>query len=259
MRIHLKVWRQAGPERERAARGLHRRGRQPRHVVPRDARRLNEGLIAQRRGSVAFDSDCREGICGACGFLIDGVAHGPDPGTTVCQLHMRRFNDGDTIDAGAVARARLPGHQGPGRRPQRLRSDHPGGRLHVGQRRRGAGRQRDSDCEAHRRTGDGLGGLHRLRRLRRGVQERLGGACSPRPRSATSALLPQGQVERHARVVAMVRSPRRGRLRQLLQRGRVRSRLPERDSDHQHRPDEPGLLPGDVGFAGLKLSCPFTG
>jgi succinate dehydrogenase / fumarate reductase, iron-sulfur subunit len=58
---------------------------------------VNEGLIAKGEDPIAFDSDCREGICGACGVMIDGIAHGPDPGTTTCQLHMRRFNDGDTL------------------------------------------------------------------------------------------------------------------------------------------------------------------
>ena len=58
---------------------------------------VNEGLIAKGEDPIAFDSDCREGICGACGFLVNGVPHGPDPGTTVCQLHMRRFKDGDTV------------------------------------------------------------------------------------------------------------------------------------------------------------------
>lgn len=58
---------------------------------------VNEGLIARGQDPVAFDSDCREGICGTCGFLIDGLAHGPMRGTTVCQLHMRSFKDGDTL------------------------------------------------------------------------------------------------------------------------------------------------------------------
>jgi len=58
---------------------------------------LNERLTQAGEEPVAFDSDCREGICGTCGFVINGVAHGPLRGTTVCQLHMRHFKDGDTI------------------------------------------------------------------------------------------------------------------------------------------------------------------
>jgi succinate dehydrogenase / fumarate reductase iron-sulfur subunit len=58
---------------------------------------VNEGLVRQGKDAIAFDSDCREGICGACSLMVNGVAHGPDRGTTVCQLHMRRFKDGDTI------------------------------------------------------------------------------------------------------------------------------------------------------------------
>jgi succinate dehydrogenase / fumarate reductase iron-sulfur subunit len=58
---------------------------------------LNEQLIAQGEEPVAFDHDCREGICGMCSLMINGQAHGPDNATTTCQLHMRRFSDGDTI------------------------------------------------------------------------------------------------------------------------------------------------------------------
>ena len=58
---------------------------------------LNEQLIGQGEEPVAFDHDCREGICGTCGVVINGQAHGPDLETTTCQLHMRRFQDGDTI------------------------------------------------------------------------------------------------------------------------------------------------------------------
>jgi succinate dehydrogenase / fumarate reductase iron-sulfur subunit len=54
-------------------------------------------LTAGGREPVAFESDCREGICGACGLMIDGQAHGPQRGTATCQLHLRRFNDGDTV------------------------------------------------------------------------------------------------------------------------------------------------------------------
>jgi succinate dehydrogenase / fumarate reductase iron-sulfur subunit len=58
---------------------------------------LNEDLIARNEDPVAFDSDCREGICGMCGCMVNGVAHGPLPGTTLCQLHMRHFKDGDEL------------------------------------------------------------------------------------------------------------------------------------------------------------------
>src|SRR5947209_5709420 len=58
---------------------------------------VNEDLINRGEEPIAFDHDCREGICGMCGFMINGVAHGPNKATTVCQLHMRFFKDGDTI------------------------------------------------------------------------------------------------------------------------------------------------------------------
>jgi succinate dehydrogenase / fumarate reductase iron-sulfur subunit len=97
MRITLRVWRQAGPTD---------RGRLVTYVaedVSPDMSFLemldvvNEGLIAKGQDPIAFDSDCREGICGTCGFLIEGLAHGPVRGTTVCQLHMRSFKDGETL------------------------------------------------------------------------------------------------------------------------------------------------------------------
>ena len=58
---------------------------------------LNEELIAKNEEPVAFDHDCREGICGMCGCMVNGMAHGPLPGTTLCQLHMRHFKDGDEL------------------------------------------------------------------------------------------------------------------------------------------------------------------
>jgi succinate dehydrogenase / fumarate reductase, iron-sulfur subunit len=97
MRIFLKVWRQSG---HRSAGELV--DYTVEHVSP-DMSFLemldvvNEGLISAGKDPIAFDSDCREGICGACGFLVNGVPHGPDPGTTVCQLHMRRFKDNDRL------------------------------------------------------------------------------------------------------------------------------------------------------------------
>src|SRR5271166_1803957 len=58
---------------------------------------LNEGLIEKGEDPVAFDHDCREGTCGMCGCMVNGMAHGPLPGTTLCQLHMRHFKDGDEL------------------------------------------------------------------------------------------------------------------------------------------------------------------
>lgn len=58
---------------------------------------VNQGLIERGEDPIAFDHDCREGICGSCGLMINGIAHGPERATTACQLHMRHFNDGDQI------------------------------------------------------------------------------------------------------------------------------------------------------------------
>ncbi|HVF20444.1 MAG TPA: succinate dehydrogenase/fumarate reductase iron-sulfur subunit [Mycobacteriales bacterium] len=58
---------------------------------------LNEQLSLRGEDPIAFDHDCREGICGMCGFMINGIAHGPERATTVCQLHMRKFSDGDEL------------------------------------------------------------------------------------------------------------------------------------------------------------------
>ncbi len=58
---------------------------------------VNEELILKAEESIAFDHDCREGICGTCGLMINGIAHGPQAATTTCQLHMRHFHDGDEI------------------------------------------------------------------------------------------------------------------------------------------------------------------
>jgi len=58
---------------------------------------VNDKLEGQGEEPIVFDHDCREGICGSCGFLVDGAAHGPETGTTICQTHMRKFNDGDSL------------------------------------------------------------------------------------------------------------------------------------------------------------------
>jgi succinate dehydrogenase iron-sulfur subunit len=97
MRILLKVWRQASATAPGALVDYIAENISPDMSFLEMLDVVNEGLIAERKDPIAFDSDCREGICGTCGFLINGVAHGPDAGTTVCQLHMRRFKDSDRV------------------------------------------------------------------------------------------------------------------------------------------------------------------
>src|SRR6266436_1398753 len=94
MRIELRIWRQesqAEPGRL-VAYSLQ-------SVTPNMSflDMLNEQLLQQKQRPVEFDHDCREGICGQCGVMINGRAHGPLPNTTTCQLHMRTFADGSTI------------------------------------------------------------------------------------------------------------------------------------------------------------------
>jgi succinate dehydrogenase / fumarate reductase, iron-sulfur subunit len=97
MRIFLKVWRQASPNAAGEMVDYTAESVSPDMSFLEMLDVVNEGLIVKGQDPIAFDSDCREGICGACGFLINGVPHGPDPGTTVCQLHMRRFKDNDRL------------------------------------------------------------------------------------------------------------------------------------------------------------------
>src|SRR5438034_10058508 len=94
MRVTLHVWRQKNARSE---------GKLVTYQVPQvdpDTSFLemldvvNEELVGRGEEPIAFEHDCREGICGACGFMINGVAHGPERGTTVCQLHLRSFRDG---------------------------------------------------------------------------------------------------------------------------------------------------------------------
>ena len=96
MKIYLKVWRQRNGESK---------GYLEDHQVEADEHMsflemmdvLNQSLIEEKKTPVAFEHDCREGICGSCNMVINGQPHGPQSGTTTCQLHMRAFKDGDTI------------------------------------------------------------------------------------------------------------------------------------------------------------------
>lgn len=97
MDLTLNVWRQSGPNAKGGFVTYEAKD------IPEEASFLemldivNEGLNARDEEPIAFDHDCREGICGLCGVMINGRAHGPQTGTATCQLHMRKFKSGDTI------------------------------------------------------------------------------------------------------------------------------------------------------------------
>ena len=96
MKLTLKVWRQGGKYRgEFVTYQLPDVNPDMSFLEMLDV--LNEQLVHQREEPVAFEHDCREGICGSCSLMIDGRAHGPMKGTTTCQVHMRHYHDGDTI------------------------------------------------------------------------------------------------------------------------------------------------------------------
>lgn len=97
MKLHLKIWRQ---------RDKHTQGKFFDYYIDSISEDssflemldlLNEQLVRQGEDPIAFDHDCREGICGACSLTINGIPHGPERATTACQLHMRKFKNGDTI------------------------------------------------------------------------------------------------------------------------------------------------------------------
>lgn len=97
MKLTLKVWRQPNPQTQGKFVTYSVDQVSPDMSFLEMLDVLNESLILKGEDPVAFDSDCREGICGTCGFVINGQAHGPQRATTACQLHMRQFKDGDEI------------------------------------------------------------------------------------------------------------------------------------------------------------------
>jgi succinate dehydrogenase / fumarate reductase iron-sulfur subunit len=97
VRLNLRIWRQVSPTAKGRLEDYTADSVSPDMSFLEMLDVVNEGLIRKGQDAIAFDSDCREGICGACSLVVNGVAHGPDRGTTVCQLHMRRFKDGDTV------------------------------------------------------------------------------------------------------------------------------------------------------------------
>jgi succinate dehydrogenase / fumarate reductase iron-sulfur subunit len=96
MNLTLKIWRQKSPK-DKGRFETYKVKANPHMSFLEMLDVLNEELIAKKEEPVAFEHDCREGICGTCSMVIDGQPHGPNQGTTTCQLHMRHYNDGDTI------------------------------------------------------------------------------------------------------------------------------------------------------------------
>jgi len=97
MNLHLRIWRQLNSTAPGEFKDYQVKDIAPDLSFLEMLDALNEDLIARGEPPVAFEHDCREGICGSCGFLINGVAHGGQRGTTVCQLSMRFFKDGDRL------------------------------------------------------------------------------------------------------------------------------------------------------------------
>ena len=194
---------------------------------------VNERLIAEGKEAIVFDHDCREGICGTCSLMIDGRAHGPQRGTATCQLHMRKFQSGDTITIEPWRASAFPILRD-------LMVDRSAfdriievGRLHHRRHRRRARRQPDPDPEAGRRRGDGRRRVHRLRGMRGGLPERRrqpvhrrqGRAPQPAAAGPGRALQPRrGDGRDDGLVLRLVHEPRR-----------VRGGLPEGDLDRRDR------------------------
>ncbi len=97
MTLTLRVWRQPSPDASGELVEYTARNVSPDMSFLELLDIINEGLVKDSVEPIAFDSDCREGICGSCGMVISGVPHGPKSATTACQLFMRHFNDGDTV------------------------------------------------------------------------------------------------------------------------------------------------------------------
>jgi len=97
MKLNLKIWRQKNNKTKGKIQDYILDGVEEDMSFLEMLDFLNNKLLNEGGEPVAFDHDCREGICGSCSLFINGVAHGPESGTTTCQLHMRKFNNGDTI------------------------------------------------------------------------------------------------------------------------------------------------------------------
>ena len=200
---------------------------------------LNEQLNAEGEEPIAFDSDCREGICGMCGLMINGEAHGPEV-TTTCQLHMRSFSDGDDDHHRAVARRRRSrcSRTSSSTAAPSTGSSRPGGYISVNT---GAA----PDAHATPVPKDNADRAF-------DVATCIGcGACVAACPNGSASLflgakithlgeLPQGQAERDSRVVDMVAQHDARGLRRLHQHRRVHRGLPQGDPARRDLPAQQG-------------------
>jgi succinate dehydrogenase / fumarate reductase, iron-sulfur subunit len=193
---------------------------------------VNERLTLEGQEPIAFEHDCREGICGSCGVMVNGRAHGPLKGTSLCQLHMRHFKDGDTLAIEPWRARAFPVIKDlVVDRSAYDRIIQAGGYVSV---------NTGSAPEANT-----LPVPPDLAEKAMDAAACIGcGACVAACPNASAmlfvsakisqlALLPQGRPEADRRALAMVR------IRQLLEPPRVRERLPQGDFHRQHRPLEP--------------------
>ena len=242
--LTLRVWRQSGPEAP---------GRFETYAMPGVSEDmsflelfdvLNEKLVADDEEPIAFDHDCREGICGSCAMMIDGRAHGPEKGTATCQLHLRKLQDGAVITVEPWRAAGFPIIKDLAVDRSRVRPHRRGRRLHHRAHRRRPRRQRDPRAQGGGRRRDGRRRLHRLRRVRGCVPEQRGAALHRGEVLAPLAAAPGPARALHAR-----RGHGRGDgavLRLLHEPRRVRAGVPEGDLDRLHRAAEPRLREGAV-------------
>ena len=201
---------------------------------------LNEELIEKGEDPVAFDHDCREGICGTCGFVINGTAHGPQRGTTVCQLHMRHFKDGDElylepwrakafpiikdlmVDRSAFDRIIAAG----GYVSVSTGSAPDGNAIPIP--------KDEAELSMDAAACIGCGACV-------AACPNAAAALFTRRRSSHLALLPQGQPGTGSARVENGRAGERGRLRSVRQHRRMRSGVPEENHAGEHRPHVPPL------------------
>ena len=200
---------------------------------------VNERLTNEGREPITFDHDCREGICGTCSLMINGQAHGPQRGTATCQLHMRKFADGDTIVVEPWRAAAFPVIKDlMVDRSAFDRIVEQGGFITAP-----TGGARDANIiPVPKSVADAAMDAAQCIGCGACVAACPNGAANlfTAAKVAHLNLLPQGQPERYARVEAMVRDDG-GALRLLHQPRRVRGRLPEEHLDRLHRAHEQGL------------------